>query len=156
MSKEKRLQKITNEQLSAVLTDSAIMLAHKGQGAASLLLIEARNRILRHTCAAQDILNERRRQIESEGWSEDHDDQHTDQSLALVAALYAAPVELFGAETDSNGRFFAFEDPWPTTWDESWDRRDDFSPRRRLVVAAALLIAEIERIDRMNARGEPQ
>lgn len=96
--------------------------------------------------AITDVLAERQRQITSEGWTLEHDDQHDDKELALVAALYATPTPLFLREELENGTIFA--DPWPETWESEWDRRTDFPERRRLIVAAALLIAEIERLDR--------
>lgn len=88
------------------------------------------------TQAAQDVLAERRRQVEVEGWTTGHDDQHVDGDLAVVAACYAI----------SDGD----EPPpmWP--WDPSWWR--PAGDRRNLVKAAALIIAEIERRDRAAAR----
>lgn len=103
------------------------------------------------TPAMLDVIAERERQIDSEGWTPDHDDGHTDESLALVAALYASPFPLFGCENGES--YITFEDPWPTSWDQNWDRRETFERRRRLVVAAALLLAEIERLDRAHKKG---
>ena len=98
------------------------------------------------------IAAERQRQLEEEGWTPEHDDQHTDDSLALVAALYAAPVPIYSADLikDDDGRvlFFGFDDPWPTTWDASFDKRLDHDRRRRLVIAGALIAADIDRLDR--------
>lgn len=85
------------------------------------------------TKAVNDILAERRRQIEIEGWTEDHDDRHTYGSLAQAAACYAL----------NHPR----EWPWPT---KLWKPKDR---RRDLVRAAALLIAEIERMDRTELSG---
>ncbi|PZQ21140.1 MAG: hypothetical protein DI569_12810, partial [Sphingopyxis macrogoltabida] len=39
--------------------------------------------------AIDDIAAERRRQVEAEGWTPDHDDEHGDGSLAAAAATYA-------------------------------------------------------------------
>ena len=39
--------------------------------------------------AAQDVLTERRRQVEAEGWTTAHDDEHEDGQLAAAAASYA-------------------------------------------------------------------
>lgn len=92
------------------------------------------------------ILKERERQETEEGWTAAHDDQHDDESLALVAALYAAPFSLFA---DSRGEaHFICEDPWPTSWDPAWDKRSKLDRRRRLVIAGALIAAEIDRLDR--------
>ena len=83
--------------------------------------------------ALLDVIAERRRQMEVEGWSPAHDDEHTDKSLADAAACY-----------------LLYESPelvpkrWP--WDPTWWKPKDY--RRNCVRAAALVIAEIERVDR--------
>lgn len=102
--------------------------------------------------ATDDVLAERQRQIEADGWTEAHDDQHDDRSLALAGACYAKQyvgrawlLESFG---DGEERYQADEmpDDWPDSWAEEWWKPKN--PRRDLVRAAALLIAEIERLDR--------
>lgn len=95
------------------------------------------------------VAAERKRQIEQEGWTAEHDDQHTDETLALVAALYATPVPLYSQEIGEG--HILFDDPWPTEWDDAWDKRDKFDRRRRLVIAGALICAEIDRLDRETA-----
>lgn len=109
------------------------------------------------------IKAERKRQIEKEGWTPDHDDEHGDGSLALVAALYAAPVRLYERLTYALG--VEFHDPWPESWDPVWDKRTEYgddssngvpdpetyTPEERLdllVKAGALIAAEIDRLQR--------
>lgn len=84
----------------------------------------------------RDVIVERRRQINIEGWSSHHDDQHSYGEMSLAAGCYA----MFGL------CFNAGDPPkyWP--WDKQWWKPSD--KRRNLVKAAALIIAEIERIDR--------
>ncbi|KVT40564.1 hypothetical protein [Burkholderia ubonensis] len=95
------------------------------------------------TNAVRDVLAERRRHVEQEGWTPEHDDQHTDGAMARAAACYAYP-ELTAI---AGLRIW----PWDTTW---WKPS---TPRRNLVKAVALGIAEIERLDRAAARaGESQ
>lgn len=89
--------------------------------------------------AARDVLSERERQKAVEGWTEAHDDQHGDGQMADAAACYAL----------ENGRGF-IESFWP--WDWKWWKPKD--PRRNLVRAGALIIAEIERIDRAALTGQ--
>lgn len=112
--------------------------------------------------ALLDVAAERRRQVDREGWSAEHDDLHDDRSLALAAALYATPVPLHKVEVGASG--VTWTDPWPWTkpcWAgreqagdpmmgrvNEGDGRARHDARRRLVVAAALLLAEIERLDR--------
>lgn len=100
------------------------------------------------TDAIKDVAAERHRQIHNEGFTPEHDDQHTDESLAVVAAIYAAPFPVFGCERGEG--YFTFEDPWPVNWCQTWDARGRHERRKQLVVAAALLLAEIERLDRRS------
>ena len=91
------------------------------------------------TPAARDVLAERRRQVEAEGWTPEHDDEHADGALALAAACYAAAAGLGQADAPS---------VWP--WAPEWWKPTD--TRRNLEKAGALILAEIERIDRAAAR----
>jgi hypothetical protein len=98
------------------------------------------------TAAACDVLAERDRQIGVEGFTADHDDAHIRGELAAAAAAYAAPRR---EQTFSRTI-------WPITWGREWLKRegrsDDLTARRRdLVKAGALVLAEIERIDRRIA-----
>lgn len=104
--------------------------------------------------AIENVLEERQRQIEDEGWTEEHDDQHDDRSLALAGACYAKHYAGRSWIFDNFGgpnRYREDEAPedWPDSWDEKWWKPK--SPRRDLVRAAALLIAEIERLVRMDS-----
>jgi len=102
--------------------------------------------------AIDDVVAERKRQIEEEGWTEAHDDQHDDRSLALAGARYAhnyvSRAWIMDDFDDGADRYKAEDAPyeWPTSWHEDWWKPKN--PRRDLVRAAALLIAEIERLDR--------
>ena len=95
----------------------------------------------------EKITDERQRQIEKEGWTPEHDEQHEEGELALVAALYATPIPLLQQIT---GRYGGpeFADPWPDSWDDEWDKRKKHRKLRRLVIAGALIAAEIDRIQR--------
>ena len=108
-----------------------------------------------------DIAAERQRQIEQEGWTPEHDDQHTDGSLAAAAACYAMPLKIeidgFGvtisepdAETDElhAGVPIGWPEGWSFHWWKPKDRRAD------LVRAGALIAAEIDRLDRANSPEE--
>lgn len=97
-----------------------------------------------HSRAARDVLAERERQQSAEGWTPEHDDEHTDRSLAFAAASYA-----YNAAISHEGRIWNTALP-PTIWPQSWgaDAWKPKSRRRDLIRAAALMIAEIERLDR--------
>lgn len=83
----------------------------------------------------QAAIAERFRQIEGEGWSAEHDDQHALGDLATAGACYA---ESAGMEKDR------VPIDWP--WDDAWWKPAGF--RRDLVRATALIIAEGEKFDR--------
>ena len=106
--------------------------------------------------AIDDVVAERQRQINAEGWNEAHDDQHGDRSLALAGVCYARQYAdrswLLDASADGAERYKADEPPddWPDSWSVEWWKPKN--PRRDLVRAAALLIAEIERLDRAEQR----
>ena len=87
--------------------------------------------------ATKDVLAERQRQTEVEGWTIEHDDQHSDGSLAQAAACCALNAQGIPIRCGDSTIW-----PWAAKW---WKPRDR---RRDLVCAAALLIAEIERMDR--------
>jgi hypothetical protein len=97
--------------------------------------------------AVADIVAERRRQVDQEGWTLGHDDSHSNGELADAAACYAASERLYAADKIDEGQpdsMLVYRDLWP--WSEGW-----WKPRNRrrdLIRAAALIIAEIERIDR--------
>ncbi|KKK84218.1 hypothetical protein LCGC14_2785580 [marine sediment metagenome] len=89
------------------------------------------------------VINERKRQVEKEGWSAEHDDAHDWGQLAKAGAAYAihhtnATVE--DSDWKPNQTF-----PWP-----EWDKRDKHELKRRLVIAAALIWAEYDRIVRQE------
>lgn len=101
--------------------------------------------------SARDVLAERRRQVEGEEWSAEHDDAHTDGSLARAAACYAFPgLNLF--EAWSYRDRISVRDAWPARWSDYWDKRQKHDRRRRLVIAGALILAEIDRLDRQAAK----
>lgn len=94
--------------------------------------------------ALDDIAYERRRQIESEGWSAAHDDSHDDGEMARAAASYALAGAGFSPKVFSVD---LCERIWPWSWE--WWKIARKTRRQRLIVAAALLVAEIERLDRL-------
>lgn len=84
--------------------------------------------------AARDVLAERRRQKISEGFSSARDDSYTNNELAHAAATYAYPAlhSIKGLKV------------WP--WGDMWFKVRDH--RRNMIKAGALILAEIERLDR--------
>lgn len=95
--------------------------------------------------AIDEIATERRRQIEAEGWTTMHDDQHADGDLARAAAAYAYA----GSMSDRSGRNAKqIAELIRVLWPWGWDWWKPKSRRRDLVRAGALIVAEIERLDR--------
>ena len=93
--------------------------------------------------AAQDVLAERQRQISAEGWTPEHDDEHINGELAAAGGAYAitAASEAKGGQPSFLHRVPSF---WP--FDDSWWKPKGM--RNSLIKACALILAEIERIDR--------
>ncbi len=89
------------------------------------------------TAAAADVLAERKRQVIAEGWTPGHDDEYEHGELADAAGCYALSSELFDC---------AGEPPRPWPWPDEWWKPTN--RRRDLVKAGALILAEIERLDR--------
>lgn len=88
--------------------------------------------------ALEDIAAERQRQIAAEGWTPEHDDKHVNGELAGAAVCYALTAVKHWGALGATKQFW----PWsPDWWKPNYNRRD-------LVKAAALIVAEIERLDR--------
>lgn len=94
--------------------------------------------------AIKAIAAERARQIEVEGWTPEHDDAHAKGELLLAAKAY------FAHATDRalslpDGERAGIPFVWP--WDKKWWKPK--TPRKDLIRAGALALAEIERIKRL-------
>jgi hypothetical protein len=89
-----------------------------------------------------DVQSERFRQVHVEKFYAVHDDNHDAGELAKASACYA----LHSAGGQRTVQDLPMLWPWSACW---WKPK---SPRQDLVRAAALLLAEIERLDRAEAR----
>lgn len=101
--------------------------------------------------AIEDVIAERERQKSDEGWTPTHDDAHDKGQMAGAAACYAMLGLKIQNDDLRNRVANMYRDLWP--WAEAWWKPKD--RRRDLVRAAALLVAEIERIDRNASRHTP-
>ncbi|MDR9972770.1 hypothetical protein [Enterobacter cloacae] len=88
--------------------------------------------------AAQSIIAERQRQQSAEGWTHEHDDQYGESQLLWASSCYVL---------NTIQPFNRIPMDWP--WSPEWWKPTN--PRRDLVKAGALILAEIERIDRQEA-----
>lgn len=93
--------------------------------------------------AWRDVLGERQRQISVEGWTPEHDDAHDECELAFAAAVYALE-SAWPSDWQDRQRQAAIRELWP--WQQHWHKTT--TQRRDLVKAGALILAEIERLDR--------
>lgn len=92
----------------------------------------------------EEIAAERKRQIEVEGWTLEHDDMHEDGELAKAAACYAAPEYQY----QSNGRVdYSLPIGWPFSWPREWWKPKD---RRRDLIRAAALTRLQDRVKELN------
>lgn len=83
-----------------------------------------------------EIAAERRRQIEEEGFTAEHDDDvNDDGEIAKAAACFCLKKIGVGGKAIW---------PWTLDWWKPKDRRRD------LIKAGALIVAEIERLDRAS------
>ena len=89
------------------------------------------------TKAINDVITERQRQQTVKGFSTEQDDTYVGFQLSAAAICYIEPMEA--------------ENYWPADWyDDSFKPTDT---RRNLIKAAALIVAEIERLDRQLSEG---
>ena len=124
----------------------------------------------RRMTGAQLITQERRRQQKKDGWTAEHDSGHEYEELAWAAVCYAAPstvtaekitlIRQWGCNCRSVDECYCSDhpkecenvrDPWP--WDDDEDKRGQHSRLRQLVIAGALIAAEI---DRLQAEDNPK
>ena len=95
---------------------------------------------------ARAVLKERAQHFSREGRTSSYDDGHIGGELALAAAEYAMV---------STGRYGTLKGGpshvWP--WSPQWFKPT--TPHLALVKAGALIIAELDRIDRMYSTEEP-
>lgn len=99
--------------------------------------------VLAFNPALLDVIAERQRQQSVEGWMPEHDDEHCNGELAMAAVCY---INETGTVNRNGGK------PWGWPWDASWWKPN--ARRRNLVKAGALILAEIERIDRAAGIGK--
>lgn len=107
------------------------------------------------TQAITDILSERERQKSQEGYSLQHDDQYEHNELSRAAASYVDYAANCSSLYESHSSLYQRQVP-PNNWvfdKVFWKPKN---PRQDLVRAAALIIAEVERMDRKVINGGDQ
>lgn len=157
-------------------TDGKILtLEHRDGGREIVVNVDRAERLALYqfsspiTEAVRDVVEERHRQRApigvrnggaagpGEGWSNDHDDKHTGAELSAAAGVYALAASRLAREERGDHPATAMgvhtipanlSPFWP--WAGGWWKPEG-GVRRMLVKAAALIIAEIERLDRNGA-----
>ncbi len=89
------------------------------------------------------IAEERQRQIDQEGWTAEHDDQHGNAELLEAAIAYVATA-IPRSVRNIRPSFW-----WPVDWDLRYFKPKDSIAN--LVKAGALIAAEIDRLQRLDA-----
>jgi len=102
------------------------------------------------------IAYERRRQMTIKGFDAEHDDSHEENELAHAVgsselclpvnteSAYAGYMEVWPNDWDDKG----YMEVWPNDWDDKWKPEHKANRTRQLVIAGALIAAEIDRINR--------
>lgn len=114
-------------------------------------IIEYASKLPPASAATLDVIAERDRQIKSEGYDLEHDDAHQNDEIAAYATFYTMPPAARDWPAEETG--------YGMTWGQAiipadWEPPKPCDRRHELVKAAALLIAEIERLDRAKKKGD--
>ncbi|WP_411706357.1 hypothetical protein [Edaphovirga cremea] len=135
--------KLDYQKLIGLINEAVIALKQTGLNVSLAADLERMNQQLQQSPIV-DVITERQRQVSDEGYTSGHDDIHENGELALAAAEYAIQAAVAPWDEDIEydehepGKYW----PWDVTcWKPTSQRRD-------LVKAGALILAEIERIDR--------
>ena len=99
-----------------------------------------------------DVLHERQRQVSGEGWTPEHDDATKGGKIAGAAACYTLQALLDDIPAPDHRQTIMAN--IRALWPWSFERWKPTTKRRDLVKAGALILAEIERIDRAAQRAE--
>lgn len=96
------------------------------------------------------VAKERTRQIFDKGYTSEHDDEHTNGEIANAAACYAATVPIFKVMVNTD--IFPMKAVYP--WQRTFFSKEDHSRKQQLIIAAAFINAEYDRIVRLEEKGE--
>lgn len=97
------------------------------------------------------IAEERQRQIEAEGWTPEHDDQHQEEEMARAAACYSMPRK-FRNSPMGQLTVWGFLWPWALKWWKTTDKETIEGRIREHQKAGALNASEIDRLLRKIER----
>lgn len=99
------------------------------------------------------IAAERQRQMDQEGWTAEHDDEHDQGEIAKAAECYLDAGITAELRPDAAKFHFKPIGKWP--WARSWWKPSN-DPIENLVKAGALIAAEIDRLKRIESSREEE
>lgn len=92
------------------------------------------------------VAKERTRQIVEKGYTAEHDDEHTDGSLADAAACFSSNSDLFRIS------YVNYVELWP--WEPEFFTKRQHDRKQQLIIAAAFINAEYDRIVRAEQKNK--
>lgn len=92
------------------------------------------------------IADERKRQMDVEGYSADHDDKQTKGQIASAAACYAMLESDRNLQANGWGSFLNVI--WPRNWERKFWKPTPDNRIKELTKSGALIAAEIDRLQR--------
>lgn len=101
---------------------------------------------------ATSIGRERLRQTAEEGFSAEHDDRHADAELVAAALAYATVAVMQQVRADAAEMLRGCPPPTGYGWPHGWRWNPAATSRENLIKAGALIAAELDRLDRLDAR----
>ncbi|WP_428718547.1 hypothetical protein [Undibacterium curvum] len=125
----------------ACLRDQLNTIRERNEAYKTIEHLRLRIKQMESSKALADVAAERRRQVEVEGFTHENDDKYDCCELSLAAGCYAMFTSGYPEGDPVNY--------W--IWDKKWWKPSE-DKRKNLIKAAALLIAEIERIDRTTTK----
>jgi hypothetical protein len=140
--KNEEFQRVSRWEGRCMEADDELKEAETRADHAEQLLAEARE----GQAGAGLIAAERERQVNEEGWTPEHDDQHKYGEIRLAAKGY-----LDSPDGEWIGRGGGKVTPMNWPWNAEWFKPTPGDPIRSLVKAGALIAAEIDRLQREQA-----
>lgn len=104
-----------------------------------------RHDVMRTKKAIDAMTIARARQVVNHGFTSESDDKNIMGEMAKAAACYALGFTHFNGAS-----------VWPFSWSIKWWKPSNESRKRDIEKACALLIAEWERLDRIEEKGEQE
>ena len=96
------------------------------------------------------IAEERKRQIDVEGWTLEHDSTYFREELAQAAACYAIPEKNRDLTCSFSGTYYPIL--WPNGWQIKFWKPSPANRIKELAKAGALIAAEIDRLQRIKTK----